>query len=211
VPHLANLIAFSAIALGMVLTPGPNMAYLVSRSVCQGRAAGLVSLGGVALGFLTYMLLAAFGITALLLAVPYAYDALRLCGAAYLAWMAWNALRPGGQSPFQVRELAPDSPRRLFAMGLLTNLLNPKIAALYLSLLPQFVDRAAGGVMGQTLALGLTQIAISVTVNALVVLAAGSIAAFLTGRPLWARIQRWLMGGVLAGLAVKMALDTGKR
>jgi threonine/homoserine/homoserine lactone efflux protein len=210
-PHLANLIAFSAIALGMVLTPGPNMAYLVSRSVCQGRAAGLVSLGGVALGFLTYMLLAAFGITALLLAVPYAYDALRLCGAAYLAWMAWNALRPGGQSPFQVRELAPDSPRRLFAMGLLTNLLNPKIAALYLSLLPQFVDRAAGGVMGQTLALGLTQIAISVTVNALVVLAAGSIAAFLTGRPLWARIQRWLMGGVLAGLAVKMALDTGKR
>jgi threonine/homoserine/homoserine lactone efflux protein len=210
-PHLANLIAFSAVALGMVLTPGPNMAYLVSRSVCQGRAAGLVSLGGVALGFLTYMLLAAFGITALLLAVPYAYDALRLCGAAYLAWMAWNALRPGGQSPFQVRELAPDSPRRLFAMGLLTNLLNPKIAALYLSLLPQFVDRAAGGVMGQTLALGLTQIAISMTVNALVVLAAGSIAAFLTGRPLWARLQRWLMGGVLAGLAVKMALDTGRR
>jgi threonine/homoserine/homoserine lactone efflux protein len=210
-PHLANLIAFSAVALGMVLTPGPNMAYLVSRSVCQGRAAGLVSLGGVALGFLTYMLLAAFGITALLLAVPYAYDALRLCGAAYLAWMAWNALRPGGQSPFQLRELAPDSPRRLFAMGLVTNLLNPKIAALYLSLLPQFVDRAAGGVMGQTLALGLAQIAISVTVNALVVLAAGSIAAFLAGRPLWARLQRWLMGGVLAGLAVKMALDTGRR
>jgi threonine/homoserine/homoserine lactone efflux protein len=84
-PHLANLIAFSAVALGMVLTPGPNMAYLVSRSVCQGRAAGLVSLGGVALGFLAYMLLAAFGITALLMAVPYAYDALRLCGAAYLA------------------------------------------------------------------------------------------------------------------------------
>jgi threonine/homoserine/homoserine lactone efflux protein len=209
-PHLANLIAFSAVALGMVLTPGPNMAYLVSRSVCQGRGAGLVSLGGVALGFLTYMLLAAFGITALLLAVPYAYDALRLCGAGYLAWMAWNALRPGGQSPFQVRELAPDSPRRLFAMGLLTNLLNPKIAALYLSLLPQFVDRAAG-VMGQTLALGVTQIAISVTVNALVVITAGSIAAFLTGRPIWARVQRWLMGGVLAGLAVKMALDTGRR
>jgi threonine/homoserine/homoserine lactone efflux protein len=209
--HLASLIAFAAIALGMVLTPGPNMAYLVSRSVCQGRAAGLISLGGVALGFLTYMLLAAFGITALLFAIPYAYDALRLCGAAYLAWMAWNALRPGGASPFQVRELPPDSPRRLLAMGLLTNLLNPKIAALYLSLLPQFVDRAAGDVMGQTLALGAAQIAISVMVNAAIVITAGSVAAFLTGRPLWARAQRWLMGGVLAGLALRMAWDSGRR
>jgi threonine/homoserine/homoserine lactone efflux protein len=209
--HLTSLLAFAAVALGMVLTPGPNMAYLVSRSVCQGRAAGLVSLGGVALGFLAYMLLAAFGITALLLAIPYAYDALRLCGAAYLAWMAWNAVRPGGASPFQVRELAPDSPRRLFAMGLLTNLLNPKIAALYLSLLPQFVDRAAGDVMGQTLALGATQIAVSVIVNACIVVSAGSVAAFLTGRPVWARLQRWLMGGVLAGLALRMAWDSGRR
>jgi threonine/homoserine/homoserine lactone efflux protein len=209
--HVASLLTFAAIALGMVLTPGPNMAYLVSRSVCQGRAAGLISLGGVALGFLTYMLLAAFGITALLFAIPYAYDALRLCGAAYLGWMAWNALRPGGASPFQVRELAPDSPRRLFAMGLLTNLLNPKIAALYLSLLPQFVDRAAGDVMGQTLALGVTQIAISVMVNTAIVITAGSVASFLTGRPLWARAQRWLMGGVLAGLALRMAWDSGRR
>jgi len=210
-PHLTSLLGFALVSLGMVLTPGPNMAYLVSRSVCQGRAAGLVSLGGVALGFLAYMLLAAFGITALLLAIPYAYDALRLCGAAYLAWMAWNAVRPGGASPFQVRELAPDSPRRLFAMGLLTNLLNPKIAALYLSLLPQFVDRAAGDVMGQTLALGATQIAVSVIVNACIVVSAGSVAAFLTGRPVWARLQRWLMGGVLAGLALRMAWDSGRR
>jgi threonine/homoserine/homoserine lactone efflux protein len=209
--HLSSLLAFAAIALGMVLTPGPNMAYLVSRSICQGRAAGLISLGGVALGFLAYMLLAAFGITALLFAIPYAYDALRLCGAAYLVWMAWNALRPGGASPFQVRELPPDSPRQLFAMGLLTNLLNPKVGALYLSLLPQFVDRAAGDVMGQTLALGATQIAISLTVNAAFVVAAGAVGAFLTGRPLWARAQRWLMGGVLAGLAVRMAWDSGRR
>jgi threonine/homoserine/homoserine lactone efflux protein len=209
--HVASLLTFAAIALGMVLTPGPNMAYLVSRSVCQGRAAGLISLGGVALGFLTYMLLAAFGITALLFAIPYTYDALRLCGAAYLGWMAWNALRPGGASPFQVRELAPDSPHRLFAMGLLTNLLNPKIAALYLSLLPQFVDRTAGDVMGQTLALGVTQIAISVMVNAAIVVTAGSVASFLTGRPVWARVQRWLMGGVLAGLALRMAWDSGRR
>lgn len=208
---LTALAAFSVVALGMVLTPGPNMAYLVSRSICQGRIAGLISLGGVALGFVVYMLLAAFGITVLLFAVPYAYDALRLAGAAYLAWLAWNALKPGGRSPFEVRDLPPDSPRRLFAMGLLTNLLNPKIAALYLSLLPQFVDAARGDVLGQTLLLGTTQITISVGVNALIVLAAGSVATFLAGRPLWMKVQRWLMGTVLALLAVRMAFDTGRR
>jgi len=208
---LTALVAFSAVALGMVLTPGPNMAYLVSRSICQGRTASLISLAGVALGFVTYMLLAAFGITAIVFAVPYAYDALRLAGAAYLGWLAWNALKPGGRSPFEVRDLPPDSPRRLFAMGLLTNLLNPKIAALYLSLLPQFVDASQGDVLGQTLLLGTAQIAISITVNALIVLAAGAVAAFLTGRPLWMAVQRWLMGTVLAVLAVRMAFDTGRR
>lgn len=208
---LTALAAFSAVALGMVLTPGPNMAYLVSRSICQGRTAGLISLAGVALGFVTYMLLAAFGITALVFAVPYAYDALRLAGAAYLGWLAWSALKPGGRSPFEVRDLPPDSPRRLFAMGLLTNLLNPKIAALYLSLLPQFVDASQGDILGQTLLLGTAQIVISMTVNALIVVAAGAVAAFLTGRPLWMAVQRWLMGTVLAVLAVRMAFDTGRR
>lgn len=207
----ATLAGFGAIALAMVLTPGPNMVYLVSRSICQGRSAGLVSLGGVVLGFVPYMLLAAFGITALLLAIPYAYDTLRIAGATYLGWMAWNTLKPGGTSPFQLRTLPTDSPRKLFTMGLVTNLLNPKIAAFYLSLLPQFVDRAAGDVLGQTLLLGTTQIAISITVNTGIVLTAGAIAIFLTGRPLWARLQRWIMGTVLAGLAVRLALDNGQR
>lgn len=92
-------------------------------------------------------------------------------------------------------------------MGLVTNLLNPKIAMLYLALLPQFIDPERGHVLAQTLILGATQIAISVTVNALIALAAGGIAAFLAERPLWLAIQRWLMGCVLGGLAVRMALD----
>jgi threonine/homoserine/homoserine lactone efflux protein len=207
----ATLAGFAAVALAMVLTPGPNMAYLVSRTICQGRAAGLVSLGGVGIGFVVYVLLAAFGITALLFAVPLAYDALRMAGALYLGWMAWNALRPGGASPFQVRNLPADSHRRLFSLGLLTSLLNPKVAALYLSLLPQFIDPAAGDVLGQTIILGLTQIAISLTVNALIVLMAGAVSAFLSGRPFWTLLQRWLMGTVLAALAVRMALDTSRR
>jgi threonine/homoserine/homoserine lactone efflux protein len=206
-----TLAGFAAVALAVVLTPGPNMAYLVSRTICQGRGAGLVSLGGVGIGFVAYVLLAAFGITALLFAVPLAYDALRIAGAAYLGWMAWNALRPGGASPFQVRTLPADSHRRLFSMGLLTSLLNPKVAALYLSLLPQFIDPAAGHVLGQTIILGMTQIAISLTVNALIVLTAGAVSAFLAGRPLWTLVQRWLMGTVLAALAVRMAIDTSRR
>nr|WP_280518968.1 LysE family translocator [Shinella curvata] len=191
----------------MVLTPGPNMLYLVSRSICQGPAAGLVSLGGVALGFVFYLLSAALGITALLMAVPYAYDALRLAGALYLAWLAWQALRPGGRSAFEVKALPRDSNRKLFFMGLLTNLLNPKIAVLYLSLLPQFIDPAKGDVFLQALVLGGTQVGISVSVNALIAVSAGSIAALLAERPRWVLVQRWLMGTVLAGLALRMATE----
>jgi threonine/homoserine/homoserine lactone efflux protein len=207
-PALSSLLGFALLSLGMVLTPGPNMIYLISRSITQGHLAGLISLGGVALGFVFYMLCAAFGITALLFAVPYAYDALRLAGAAYLLWLAWQALKPNGRSPFVVKKLSVDGPRKLFAMGFVTNLLNPKIAMLYLALLPQFIDPAQSSVLTQSLALGFTQIAISVSVNALIALAAGSIALFLGTRPSWLLLQRWLMGTVLAGLAVKMALET---
>jgi threonine/homoserine/homoserine lactone efflux protein len=192
----------------MSLTPGPNMMYLVSRSICQGRRAGLVSLGGVGLGFLVYMLAAAFGITALLLAVPLAYDGLRLAGAAYLLYLAWQALRPGGRSPFQVRDLPVDSNRRLFAMGLVTNLLNPKAAMMYLSLLPQFIDPARGNVLTQSLALGSLQIIISLGLNALIATAAGTIAIFLGSRPLWLVLQRWVMGTALAGLGLRMAFES---
>jgi threonine/homoserine/homoserine lactone efflux protein len=206
-PEPSNLAAFALIALGMVLTPGPNMIYLISRSLSQGPVAGLVSLGGVALGFVFYILCAAFGITALLLAVPYAYDVLRFAGALYLLWLAWQAVRPGGRSPFQVRQLPKDSARKLFMMGLMTNLLNPKVAVMYLSLLPQFIRPEHGSVLTQLLMLGGVQITISVTVNAIIAVMAGSIAAFLAGRPLWVVIQRWLMGTVLAGLALKMATE----
>src|SRR3954451_2380855 len=127
-PSTAAHIAFALVALSMVLTPGPNMIYLISRSICQGRVAGLISLAGVGLGFIVYILCAVFGITALIFAVPYAYDALRFAGALYLLWLAWQALRPGGQTPFQVRQLPADSPRKLLAMGFMTNLLNPKAA-----------------------------------------------------------------------------------
>jgi len=207
VPEFHHWLAFALVALGLVLTPGPNMLYLVSRSISQGRKAGLVSLVGVVLGFIVYMLFAAFGITALLMTVPLAYDALRFGGALYLLYLAWQAVKPGGRSPFQVRNLPTDSPKQLIVMGFLTNLLNPKAAVLYLSLLPQFISPEHGNVLGQSLVLGFTQIAISLSINAVIAMMAGTIAGFLAGRQFWLVVQRWLMGTVLAGLAVRMATE----
>ena len=205
---LTAVFAFSLVALGMVLTPGPNMAYLVSRSICQGRPAGLISLAGVGTGLTVYMLLAAFGITGLILAAPLAYDSLRIAGGLYLGYLAWQALRPDGVSPFDVRELPPDPPKRLFTMGLMTSLLNPKVAMIYVSLLPQFIQTDRGYVMAQSIALGTAQVFISVCGNALILLCACGIAEFLRDRPTWAIAQRYLMGIVLAGLAAKMLIDT---
>ena len=93
-------------------------------------------------------------------------------------------------------------------MGFVTNLLNPKAAMLYLSLLPQFIDPARGSVLTQSLVLGSLQIVISLSINALIAMAAGTIAAFLGSRPLWMVVQRWLMGTVLAGLGLRMAFES---
>lgn len=202
------------VALGLVLTPGPNMLYLVSRSLTQGRRAGLISLMGTAAGFVVYLCAAAAGLATVFVAVPDAYTAVKLAGAAYLLWLAWQAVRPGGRPVFEAAAggagaLPADPARRLFTMGLVTNLLNPKIAVLYVSLLPQFVDPDRGSVALQTLALGGTQAAIAVLGNGIIVLCAGSVAAFLATRPAWLRAQRWFMGGVLGALAVKIAVTPG--
>jgi threonine/homoserine/homoserine lactone efflux protein len=207
---LVNLIAFAAVAFGLVITPGPNMIYLLSRSISQGVAAGMVSLVGIASAFVVYALLAAFGITALLMAVPYAYDAIRAAGAAYLLYLAWQAVRPNGRSPLQVRHLQPHNKRKLIAMGFMTNLLNPKAAVLYLSLLPQFIVPGHGSILTQSLVLAGLQILISASVNSVIIVSAGSLAAVLAERPLWLVVQRWLMGGVLGSLALRLAIE-GRR
>lgn len=198
-------VGIALVALGLVLTPGPNMIYLVSRSVVQGRRAGMISLTGVAAGFVVYLAAAVAGVTAVFATVPAAYAALKLAGAVYLLYVAWQVLRPGGSSAFSPRPLEPVGSRRLVTMGFVTNLLNPKIAVLYVSLLPQFVDPARGSVAAQSLVLGAIQIVVAVTVNALIVVGAGSIADFLDRRPAWLRAQRLVMGGVLGAMAVQLA------
>ncbi|MDR6289348.1 threonine/homoserine/homoserine lactone efflux protein [Inquilinus ginsengisoli] len=204
----ASLAGLALIALGMVCTPGPNMVYLLSRSILQGRLAGAISLGGVLVGILCYILCTALGLTALMLAVPLAYEAVKWAGALYLLWLAWGAVRPGAGSALEPRrDLKIDRPAKLFGMGFLTALLNPKIAVFYVSLLPQFIDPERGHVLLQGLVLGGMQAAISFTVNLGIVFAAGSIAAWFAARPSWLRAQRWIMGSLLAGFAVRLAFD----
>ena len=210
-PDCENLFGFGLVALGMALTPGPNMIYLLSRTICHGRRAGFISLGGIALGFLFYMLCAAFGITAFVFAVPHAFEMLRYGGATYLFYLAWQSVKPGAQSIFSIKNLPIDTNRKLLAMGFLTNLTNPKIAIMYVTLLPQFIKVGHGSVPVQSLALGSVQISVSMVVNGLIAITAGYISPILSGRPAWLNVQRWTMGGVLAGMAISLTFELRKQ
>jgi threonine/homoserine/homoserine lactone efflux protein len=205
-PDTATLITFAALSVGLFITPGPNMIYLVSRSLTQGRRAGIVSLLGCQTGSLVYALLGAAGITAVLLAVPMAYDALRFGGAAYLAWLAWQSLKPDGRNLFDPRPLPRESDKRLFLLGAGTALLNPKVALFYVAVLPPFIDPARGDVFLQGAILGGMQVLICAVGDLLLVAGAGGVSRFLRTRPMWLAVQRWVLGLALAALAVKLAL-----
>ncbi|MNI81347.1 homoserine/homoserine lactone efflux protein [compost metagenome] len=118
--------------------------------------------------------------------------------------MAWQAVKPGARSPFEARQLPPDSSRKLMLMGFLTSALNPKIAVFYLSVFPQFINPENGSIFFQSIALGLTQISVSFTVNLLIALFAAGIASWFVNNPTWLAVQRYFMGFVLAGLAVRL-------
>ena len=191
----------------LVLTPGPNLLYLVSRTLCQGRKAGLVSLAGTSTGFMFHILAAALGLTAVLIAVPVLYDVLRWAGAAYLLWLAVDSVRASGAGLFAPRALPPEPAGRLYRTGLVTSILNPKVALFYAALFPQFIVPARGHVFVQSLFLGMTQIVIALVGDALFVLAAASVARWLAGRPRWSQLQRYLQGGIFAAIALRLALD----
>lgn len=205
-----SIYGFLAVGGMLAVTPGPNMVYVMSRSIAQGRSAGLISLAGVMLGYLFYMFGAAFGITALFLSVPYAGSVLGAGGAVYLFYLAWQAVKPGGRSPLEVRELHREQPRRLFAMGAATSLLNPKLAMIFLSILPQFINAQDGSVLRQSLMLGASLIVAFALVNGFVAVCSGGMATFLARRPGLLLAQRWTMGVMLFVLGAHMAADALK-
>jgi threonine/homoserine/homoserine lactone efflux protein len=207
-PSADTLLVFAALSLGLAVTPGPNMLYLVSRALAQGTGAGMISLAGCQAGSLAIMLCAAAGITAALLAIPYAWDVLRLGGAAYLLWLASQCVRPGGQPIFAPRPMPREPAGRLFAVGFATAALNPKVALFYMAVLPPFLDPERGGLLLQAAILGTVQIAICTAWDALLVWGAAGTARFLSAKPLWMAVQRWVLGLALGLLAVKLATES---
>ncbi len=195
---------FALAVMLLALTPGPVWVYLLSRTLTQGRRAGYFSLLGVAAGVVVHVLLAALGITVVLLAIPFAFDAIKLAGAAYLLWLAINTLRGGGIS-FTPQPLDPVPDRVLFRQAMVAALLNPKVAVFYLSLFPQFVEPAAGPVFAQSLLLGIVHLVVSTLIDGLLVTVAGALAVWFASRPLWLKMQRWLLGTAFGALAVWLA------
>ena len=165
---------------------------------------------GVVAGFFVHLFAAAAGLTVVFLAVPMAYETLKWAGALYLLWMAWQAVKPGARSPFEAQDLAPDSSHKLVLMGFMTSVLNPKVAVFYLSVFPQFISPQHGSMFTQSLVLGLTQISVSFTVNLLIALFASGIAFWFVRNPLWLAVQRYVMGFVLAALAIRLMLEQRK-
>lgn len=208
---VSDLLIFALAAFGLVISPGPNMIYLLSRSITQGRKAGMISLAGVICGFMFHILMVSFSLTAVLFTIPYAYTILKTAGVVYLLYLAWQAIKPGSKNVFEARtDLKADTRGKLFRMGFFTNVLNPKVAVFYLSFFPQFIKPAYGSVFRQSLTLGITQMIVSFTVNFIIVLVAARVARWFSANPKWIRIQKWFMASVLTGLAAKMAFDKAK-
>jgi len=201
-----TLALFAIASLVLALTPGPVWLYLISRTLAQGRRAGYFSMLGVTAGLAVHALFAALGLSVVLLAIPFAFDLIRLAGAAYLLWLAWTTIRGDGLS-FEARPLPPAADGALLRQAFMAAFLNPKVAVFYLSLFPQFVDPAAGSVLAQSLVLGAVQLATAAAVDLSVVTAAGFVALWFTRRPVWLKAQRWFLGGAFGALAAWLALD----
>jgi threonine/homoserine/homoserine lactone efflux protein len=206
-PEFATLVVFAIACLALTVSPGPDMLLIASRSVSQGRRAGFASLAGIQVGTYCHALAAAFGLSQLFVAVPMAYDAVRYAGAAYLLFLAWQTFRSNGIIAMPTGEALHYSPSVMFRQGLITNLMNPKMALFVLALFPQFVRPAAGSVVVQMMILATVLNIIGLVVNGVVILAASKFSFAFVRHRKYRRVPQILLGTVFAGLAIRLALD----
>jgi threonine/homoserine/homoserine lactone efflux protein len=208
-PDPATLALFALSALALVAIPGPNLIYIVTRSIDQGPGAGLASCFGVETATLVHVAAAAAGLSAALASSATAFGIVKYAGAAYLLFLGVRTLLAGhGDEGDPARPALPA--RRVYAEGFVVNLLNPKVALFFLAFLPQFVDPGAGQAWLQVLTLGAVLVAIGLSVDLLYALAAGSLGSWVRGSAVLERRRRWATGGVYLALAA-VALSGSRR
>jgi len=195
---------FILATLLLLVIPGPAVLYIVSRSIDQGRSAGIVSVLGVSTGTLIQIFFAVIGLSSLVLASAIAFDVVKYAGAAYLLFLGVKRLLTKSHGVIS-HEREPRTLRRLYTQGVIVNTLNPKTALFIFALLPQFVDVRAGRVWLQVLVLGLTMCVLGLLSDGLYAVVAGTIADRLRGSRAIERIERWFGGVVLVGLGVAAA------
>jgi threonine/homoserine/homoserine lactone efflux protein len=208
-PEWSSLGLFMVAALALLLTPGPAVLYIVTRSIDQGRRAGLVSVAGVHAGTLAHIFAAAAGVSALLATSATAFGTVQYLGAAYLVCIGVKRLldrRPRGAAPTPLRRL-----RRTFLDGVVVNVLNPKTALFFVAFLPQFVAVGRGHVGQQIVELGVVFVLLGVVTDSLYALTAGSAARWFRARPGVLASERWLSGGLYNGLGVAAAVSSHRR
>jgi threonine/homoserine/homoserine lactone efflux protein len=207
--------SFVIATLALNLAPGPDMTYVAARSLGQGRRAGMISALGIAGGCLFHIAAAAAGVAVLLRTWPHAYTVIRIAGALYLIYLGVGLLSPLGNRsrsaadspavPASARIAVPtDNEAVIFRQGVVTNILNPKVALFFLAFLPQFVDPTRGGVALQTVALGAWFILSGTSVNVAVACLAGSARELLQSRHGRAWFQG-VSGAILVALGVRLA------
>jgi threonine/homoserine/homoserine lactone efflux protein len=205
-PEPGALAVFIVAALVLLVVPGPAVLYIVAQSISRGRLAGIVSMLGIQVGGLVHIAAAAAGLSALLVRSGVAFNIVKYAGAAYLVFLGLRRLL--GREQLDTVGARPEkSLRRLFAQGIVVNVLNPKTALFFFSFLPQFVDVEQGSVALQIATLGLIFILLATVSDGLYALAAGSAAGGLRGRPGFVRGERFATGGVLVGLGVIAAFS----
>ena len=206
-PEWDSFLLFVGAGLLLNITPGPDVLYIVGRSLGQGRMAGVVSALGIATGCLVHIAAGALGLSALMLAVPVAFDIVRYVGGAYLAWLGFRALA-SRHGALEVRPLEPVPLERIFRQGIVTNVLNPKVALFFLAFLPQFTDAARGPLAMQFVLLGLVFVANGTIVCLGYALAASWLGEWLKGRY---GVSMWMnraMGGLFIALGLRLAFDS---
>lgn len=201
---LKTLVVFAAASGALILTPGPDMLYTMTRGMTQGRRAGMLSAAGIALGLLVHTLAASLGLAVLLKTSPTAFLVIKYVGAAYLLYLGLRAFT--GEQRFDPSEGAPQqaSAGAVFWRGTLTNVLNPKVALFFMAFLPQFADPARGSVAVQMILLGLTFIALGATFLLGVGYFSGRLGRWLKGKPWVAERLNGFAGVVFVGLGLRL-------